>query len=99
MLLGFKNFNFSISFVSSLLSLSKRKEIIDSFKNGAIKILICTDSISRGIDIPTIDCVINYDVPIRLKRYIHRIGRTARAGNVGMAITILIRPEVKFFKD
>jgi ATP-dependent RNA helicase DDX51/DBP6 len=56
--------------------------------------LICSDLISRGIDIDCVDTVINYDVPIYMKKYIHRVGRTARAGRQGDAYTLVETHEV-----
>lgn len=55
--------------------------------------LVCTDALARGIDIPQVDIVISYDPPRHIKTYIHRIGRTARAGRPGTAITLLNQNE------
>lgn len=60
--------------------------------------LISSDLISRGIDLPKVSTVINYDTPTYIKQYIHRVGRTARAGTTGVAITLLANHEAKFFK-
>ena len=59
-----------------------RMKALDSFKNNRIKILVATDVAARGIDIPNMQQVINFDVPTVAKDYVHRIGRTGRAGNV-----------------
>ena len=59
------------------------------FKSGRLPILVATDILSRGIDIDNIDLVINYDVPMNSKDYVHRVGRTARAGRSGRAVTIV----------
>jgi ATP-dependent RNA helicase DDX51/DBP6 len=56
--------------------------------------LVSSDSMARGIDVETVETVVNYDVPVYLKTYIHRIGRTARAGRPGKAYTILRAAEV-----
>lgn len=66
-----------------------RNEAIIQFRNGSAPFLIATDIAGRGIDIAGLDVIINYDVPQQLDRYIHRIGRTGRAGKNGMAITLV----------
>lgn len=59
--------------------------------------IICTDALARGIDIEDIDVVISYDMPRHINTYIHRIGRTGRAGHRGTSITMLIDEERKKF--
>lgn len=61
--------------------------------------LVCTDALARGIDLPNVQCVISYSAPKYLKTYIHRAGRTARAGEFGLAVTILSKPQVAKFKS
>ena len=68
---------------------SKRERVIRGFRNGNSKILIATDVAARGLDIPLIQHVINYDLPQVPEDYIHRIGRTGRAGKEGSALTFL----------
>lgn len=68
---------------------STRLNAINGFKSGAIRILITTDISSRGIDVEMISHVINFDIPSNHEDYVHRIGRTARANNVGTAITLV----------
>jgi len=68
---------------------SKRDRVISSFRKGLKKILIATDVAARGLDIPLIQHVINYDLPQVPEDYVHRIGRTARAGTEGSALTFL----------
>ena len=68
---------------------SKRDRVISSFRKGLKRILIATDVAARGLDIPLIQHVINYDLPQVPEDYIHRIGRTARAGSEGSALTFL----------
>ena len=60
--------------------------------------LVCTDALARGIDIGRIDFVISYDCPKFVKTYIHRVGRTARAGQNGRAITLIENNQLKSFK-
>ena len=59
--------------------------------------LICSDLISRGIDITHVSHVVNYDVPVDMRKYVHRVGRTARAGRAGDAWTLVEEQEVCFF--
>lgn len=68
-----------------------RLAALSKFKSHTVKILIATDVASRGLDIPTVQLVINHNVPREPKEYVHRVGRTARAGRVGKAI-MLVRP-------
>ena len=68
---------------------SKRERVIKGFRNGNSRILIATDVAARGLDIPVIKHVINYDLPQVPEDYVHRIGRTGRAGKEGSALTFL----------
>jgi len=81
------------------LDQSQREFIMREFKNGRINILVATDIVSRGIDIDDIRLVINYDVPHDSEDYVHRIGRTARANNDGVAITFVNDREQSAFKS
>ncbi len=71
------------------LSQGRRKEAIELFHGNKIKILVASDVAARGLDIKNVECIINYDLPKTSKEYIHRIGRTARAGKEGKVISIL----------
>lgn len=68
-------------------SLAQRKEALGGFKSGKYKVLVATDIAARGIDVTGIELVINYDLPDDTENYVHRIGRTGRAGNKGHAIS------------
>ncbi len=70
------------------LKQNMRDRVMNSFRSSNVDILVATDVAARGIDIDGIDCVINFDVPNENELYVHRIGRTARAGQEGVAITI-----------
>ena len=67
----------------------ERIKILDSFKKDRINILIATDVAARGLDIPDVTHVINYDVPQTYDTYVHRIGRTGRSGKKGTALTFV----------
>jgi ATP-dependent RNA helicase RhlE len=71
------------------LDQANREDVLNRFAGGRLPILVATDILSRGIDIDTIDLVINYDVPRDGEDYVHRIGRTARAEAEGMAVTLI----------
>jgi len=72
----------------------KRLKVIDDVKAGKIKMLVATDVAARGLDIESLAMVINYDVPTEAENYVHRIGRTARAGKSGRAITLASEQDV-----
>jgi len=75
--------------IHSDLNQQEREEVLLNFKNKKIKLLVATDVLSRGIDIKGINLVINYDIPSDAEDYIHRIGRTARGDNTGVALTFI----------
>ena len=75
--------------ISSDFEQEQREKILLDFKNRNIAILVATDVVSRGIDIDSIELVVNYDVPSDAEDYVHRIGRTARASSTGMGITLI----------
>jgi len=83
---------------SSELNTTKRKKILETFKNAEVGILVCSDVISRGIDIPNVSHVVNYDAPLDIHKYVHRVGRTARAGKSGDAWTLVEDKEAHHFK-
>ncbi|MCJ7580187.1 MAG: C-terminal helicase domain-containing protein [Candidatus Aminicenantes bacterium] len=67
---------------------NQRLKVIDDFKKGKISLLVATDVAARGLHIDNLDMVFNYDIPQDCENYVHRIGRTARAGNKGKAVTL-----------
>lgn len=91
--IALKSMNYSTAEIHSNRSLSQRREALEGFKNGKYRILVATDIAARGIDVKGISLVINYDMPDDLENYVHRIGRTARAGETGKAITFATKEE------
>ncbi|XP_053194336.1 probable ATP-dependent RNA helicase DDX47 [Scomber japonicus] len=77
---------------------NKRLGALNKFKSKSRSVLLATDVASRGLDIPHVDCVINYDIPTHSKDYIHRVGRTARAGRSGKSITFVTQYDVELFQ-
>jgi ATP-dependent RNA helicase DDX47/RRP3 len=71
---------------------------LNKFKAGERSILVATDVASRGLDIPSVDFVLNYDVPANSKDYVHRVGRTARAGRSGRALTLVTQYDVELYQ-
>ncbi|KAF2992737.1 DEAD/DEAH box helicase [Methylocystis sp. MJC1] len=73
-----------------------RMASLDAFKNGDVSLLVCSDVAARGLDIPDVSHVINFDVPTHSEDYVHRIGRTGRAGRSGVALTIVTEDDAKY---
>lgn len=84
---------------SSDVSAAQRIQILEKFNLGEVDLLICSDGAARGLDLEGVSAVINYDVPIHAKTYIHRVGRTARAGASGVAFSLLESREAHHFKQ
>lgn len=78
------------------LDQSLRTKILNSFRDGELKLLVASDVAARGLDIPNVSHIFNFDVPIHSEDYVHRIGRTGRAGREGKAITICLPFEEKY---
>ena len=77
---------------------SVRMETLAKFKNGEFKYLVCSDVAARGLDIPEMSHVFNFDVPTHAEDYVHRIGRTGRAGREGRALTLAISTDRKYLR-
>lgn len=78
---------------------SQRQRALDNLKSGRCRVLVATDVVARGIDIDDVTHVVNYDLPNTAEDYVHRIGRTARAGKRGVAVTLLAPEEHETFRD
>jgi superfamily II DNA/RNA helicase len=76
-----------------------RMASLDAFKNGDVSLLVCSDVAARGLDIPDVSHVFNFDVPIHPDDYVHRIGRTGRAGKTGTAFTLVTDEDAKHLDD
>ena len=74
----------------------ERDKMLWTFKSGKVNLLVATDVVSRGLDIRTVRVVVNFDLPRDIDSYVHRIGRTGRANEVGWAYTLITRSEDRF---
>lgn len=90
--------NFAAVNINGSLPQQQRLNALNRFKSGERNILIATDVASRGLDIPNVDVVINFDIPGNSKDYVHRVGRTARAGRTGRALTLVTQYDVEIFQ-
>ncbi|MCF8468252.1 MAG: DEAD/DEAH box helicase [Sneathiella sp.] len=89
---------FSAGALHGDLNQAQRTETLDKFKKGEIKLLVCSDVAARGIDVSSVSHVFNFDVPSHAEDYIHRIGRTGRAGMEGHAFTIATKSDAKYLE-
>ncbi|XP_019617802.1 PREDICTED: ATP-dependent RNA helicase DDX51-like [Branchiostoma belcheri] len=83
---------------SSNLPPERRTKILTKFRTGKIQLIVCSDAMARGMDVEGVEVVISYDVPPYVKTYIHRVGRTARAGKEGTAFSLVLQEEEKRFR-
>src|SRR5271166_6465531 len=86
---------FSVGALHGDLDQRMRMAALDSFRNDQVQLLVCSDVAARGLDIPDVSHIINYDAPHHSEDYVHRIGRTGRAGKTGVALTIVTRADQK----
>ncbi len=94
-----KRQKFAVESIHSDLEQAEREEVLRGFRNKKYQILVATDIIARGIDIDSIDLVINFDVPNDAEDYVHRVGRTARAATEGVALTFITEKDQLDFKN
>lgn len=94
-----KSSGFGVSYVYGTLDQSARQSQVDSFRSGETTILVVTDVAARGIDIPMLANVINYDFPSQPKIFVHRVGRTARAGRKGWSYSLIQTSDVPYLLD
>ncbi|XP_063691641.1 probable ATP-dependent RNA helicase DDX49 [Bolinopsis microptera] len=93
--IGLKKLGFPCTALHSQMNQNLRLSSLAKFKCGVVKILVATDVASRGLDIPTVSYVVNYNTPSAPTDYIHRVGRTARAGAGGCAVTIITQYDIE----
>jgi superfamily II DNA/RNA helicase len=80
-------------------SQDERLKALESFKRGEVDLLVCTDVAARGLDIKDVPAVFNFDIPFNAEDYIHRIGRTGRAGALGLAVSFVSRSDARLVAD
>lgn len=93
-----RNLGFEAVCLHGQLSQAKRLGALNKFKAGQRNILVATDVASRGLDIPNVDMVLNFDIPSHGKDYIHRVGRTARAGKSGRSVSFVTQYDVEAYQ-
>jgi ATP-dependent RNA helicase DDX6/DHH1 len=90
---------YSCFYIHSKMAMNDRKKVFHDFKNGDSRCLVCSDLFTRGIDIPSVNVVINFDFPQYSDTYLHRIGRSGRFGHLGLAINFITdKDKVNMFK-
>ncbi|KIN76672.1 DEAD/DEAH box helicase [Sulfitobacter mediterraneus] len=94
-----KKYGYDAAPIHGDLDQSQRTRTLDGFREGALKILVASDVAARGLDVPSVSHVFNYDVPSHAEDYVHRIGRTGRAGRDGTAIMICVPRDEKNLED
>ncbi|WP_065188050.1 DEAD/DEAH box helicase [Shewanella woodyi] len=81
------------------LSQSVREKVLQEFKSGELQVLVATDVAARGLDVESLEVVVNYELPFVAEDYVHRIGRTGRAGNSGLAITLYCEDDALLLEE
>ncbi|MGP6085500.1 DEAD/DEAH box helicase [Antarctobacter jejuensis] len=92
-----KKYGYNAAPIHGDLDQSQRTKTLDGFRDGSLRLLIASDVAARGLDIPAVSHVFNFDVPSHAEDYVHRIGRTGRAGRSGKAYTICVPRDEKYF--
>lgn len=93
------NLSYKVGILHGGKSQDQREDTLDMFRHNKIQILVATDVAGRGLDIPDVNLVVNYDCPTKIQPYCHRIGRTGRAGKFGVAITFLTDADTEIMYD
>jgi translation initiation factor 4A len=90
---------FTLEYIHGEMDVAERKKRMEDFRSGAVRVLISTDLLARGIDVQQVSLVINFELPIQRENYIHRIGRSGRFGRKGVAVNLLHGDEVSVQKE
>lgn len=90
---------FTLEYIHGEMEVGERKKRMDDFRSGAVRVLISTDLLARGIDVQQVSLVVNYELPIQRENYVHRIGRSGRYGKKGVAINLVYGDERNTLKD
>lgn len=93
-----KDYGFSTDLIHGDMSQGHRNRVVREFRSGEIRVVVATDLLARGIDVPHVDHVVNYDLPFQSEDFLHRIGRTARAGRAGNAITFVTSSDTRMYR-
>jgi len=93
-----RKLNYKAEAIHGGLTQARRKQVMDAFRDNKLQILIASDVAARGLDIKNVDLIINYDIPKTSQEYVHRIGRTARAGCEGKVISLLTNEDYDNFR-
>ncbi len=96
---GIRQMGHTTAEIHSNRSLAQRREALDGFKSGKYRVLVATDIAARGLDVKGVELVVNFDIPSQSEDYVHRIGRTARAGAEGHAISFAMPDEKRSMRD
>lgn len=92
-----QEYGYSVDMIHGGVTQGQRNRVIRELREGELRMVVATDLLARGIDVPHVDHVINFDLPFQAEDFLHRIGRTARAGRTGNAITFVTASELKMY--
>ena len=93
------SYGYGINCLEGDMDMGQRIRALDNFKQGRVNLLVASDVASRGLDIPEVSFVINFDMPNNIDVYVHRIGRTGRVGNKGNSLTLLCKDDRPIFRQ
>ncbi len=94
-----KEYGYSVDFIHGGLSQGARNRVIREFRAAELRIMVTTDLLARGLDVPHVEHVISYDLPFQAEDFLHRIGRTARAGRSGTALTFVTPNDQRMYQQ